>query len=64
VTIRIGKTVRISDTPMQPGLSGCTGTVIWRRGRMWCRVRLDDHPEPLGPEGKGWFLPQSAVQPC
>jgi hypothetical protein len=31
---------------------------------MWCRVRLDDHPEPLGPEGKGWFLPQSAVQAC
>lgn len=64
MSIRIGKSVRIVDNAMQPTLIGATGTVIWRAGPKWCRVRLDDHPQPLGPEGKGWFLPQSAVQPC
>lgn len=64
MTIRIGTPVRINSNPMHPDLAGNTGTVVWRRGPKWCRVRLDDHPEPLGPEGKGWFLPQSAVQPC
>ena len=62
--IRVGTKGRVIDNVMQPHLAGSDATVIWRFGSKWCRVRLDDHPEPLGPEGKGWFLPQSAVQPC
>ena len=62
--IRIGTSIHIKRNAMQPKLVGKTGVVIWRRGQKWCRVRLDDHAEPLGPQGKGWFLPQSAVTPC
>lgn len=62
--IRVGTKARIMDNLVHPNLAGSEATVIWRRGKRWVRVRVDTHAQPLGPEGKGWFLPQSAVQPC
>jgi hypothetical protein len=64
MTSRTGKHVRILPNNMHPDLAGRVGVIIWRRAQKFVRVRLDDHTQPLGPNGKGWFLPASKVQPC
>ena len=64
MNIRLGTNIRINNNVLHPALIGQTGTVIWRRGQKFVRVRLDNHEQPLGSQGNGWFLPQSAVTPC
>lgn len=53
--IRVGTKVRVLDT-------GSHGVVIWRRAKEWVHLRIDDHQEPFGPTGKGWFFPTTAIE--
>lgn len=60
--MRVGSTVTVTENGTQPSLVGYTGTIIWRGGRKWVRIRIDNHRQPMGHSGKGWFLPYSAVR--
>lgn len=60
--MRVGAEVLVLNNPMSPELAGAFGIVIWRRGKWWVRVRIDKHEQPLGADGKGWFLPYRAVE--
>lgn len=60
--MRVGTKVRVLDNNVAPNLTGSNGVVIWRRAKKWVRLRIDDHREPFGPSGKGWFLPTTAIE--
>ena len=60
--MKVGTSVHIIDNVMHPELVGSVGVVIWRRGKWRVRVRIDKHEQPLGADGKGWFLPYRAVE--